>query len=266
MHRQCGCLSQYWGIVSALLPFEDPAQTIQKSFDNYSYPVQLVRHPDKGRHLVTPKLIEPGETLLKCHPYAAVILDKAAQTHCHACYKRLPTPSPPIKCACDFALYCSETCEAADSTRHSEECQLLRENALEKNSWAVRILIRCLTRRIQDGEFAEGLWWLQQRSGGLLPEQVQWWDPILRTLTRRYKDATGLDMRGLTRLLSIIQNNSITITQLDVDNNYDMNLDYVSLSYIYPIPGGVKSVYTRYAGTLIWGIAHPRWLEELLDG
>eukprot|EP00959_Pyramimonas_sp_CCMP1952_P361970 7580632-Pyramimonas_sp.AAC.1 len=81
MHRQCGCLSQYWGIVSALLPFEDPAQTIQKSFDNYSYPVQLVRHPDKGRHLVTPKLIEPGETLLKCHPYAAVILDKAAQTH-----------------------------------------------------------------------------------------------------------------------------------------------------------------------------------------
>jgi len=208
--------------LSKLLPLEDPIKTIQKSFEDCAYPVQLAPHPEKGRHLITPRLIEPGETLLECQPYAAVILDTTAQTHCHCCYQRLSTTSPPIRCECNFALYCSEKCVTRDANQHSEECQLLRENALEKNSWAVRLLVRCLTRRIQEGEFDQGLWWLQQRSGGLLPEQMQWWDPILRTLAERYKIATGLDQRGLTHLLSIIQNNSITITQLDADKSYDM--------------------------------------------
>jgi hypothetical protein len=43
---------------------------------------------------------------------------------------------------------------------------------------------------------------------------MKWWDPILRMLEARYKASTGLDKNALAGLLSIIQNNSITITQV----------------------------------------------------
>jgi len=77
------------------------------------------------------RLYEAGETVLKASPYAAVVLDEQAETHCHACYSPLAAAST-VRCSdCKFARYCSDACLSQDPL-HKEECQFLREVRGEK--------------------------------------------------------------------------------------------------------------------------------------
>lgn len=76
------------------------------------------------------RLYEAGETVLKASPYAAVVLDEQAETHCHACYSPLApsAAASTVRCSdCKFARYCSEACLSHDGPLHKEECQLLSE-------------------------------------------------------------------------------------------------------------------------------------------
>lgn len=163
--------------------------------------------------------------MLKGSPYASVVLDEQADTHCHACYSRFPAAASTVRCTdCSFAKYCSDACAAHDGALHKEECQILSEGDLP-TTWAVRLLIRCLTRRMTDGALALNpvVKFLQPRDGGLPAEQLRWWAPVLASLRERFNTLDGsLDAASTQRWLSVVQNNAITLTAVDPAGNYDI--------------------------------------------
>ncbi|KAK3283318.1 hypothetical protein CYMTET_8979, partial [Cymbomonas tetramitiformis] len=117
-----------WRYLRRLLrPRRPDLSALQELLGDERFPVSLASHRRKSRHFVSQRLVMPGETIVECSPYAAVVLDANIGTHCHACYCLLREAQEVNLCTCDCARYCSESCMQYDSDIHKEECFLLSQ-------------------------------------------------------------------------------------------------------------------------------------------
>eukprot|EP01112_Ceratiomyxa_fruticulosa_P021558 TRINITY_DN7630_c0_g1_i1.p1 TRINITY_DN7630_c0_g1~~TRINITY_DN7630_c0_g1_i1.p1 ORF type:complete len:477 (+),score=92.97 TRINITY_DN7630_c0_g1_i1:100-1431(+) len=148
------------------------------------YPVKVVYHESKGRHMIATKDLVQGDVLLSDFPYCWVVDETAKDFVCQNCFLEMnphntnvalaPDGSQPefIKCPdCQQTGYCSEYCLAADYCQHSlDECALFRN--LEINEYSpvivteIKLLIRTLSRKWLEAQIAENEGREEQAEGG----------------------------------------------------------------------------------------------------
>ncbi|KAK9741887.1 hypothetical protein RND81_03G135700 [Saponaria officinalis] len=72
--------------------------------------IQCIATITKGRGMASSCDIPPASLLHREEPYAAIILKKCRETHCHFCFNELPADT--VSCStCSMPLYCSENCQ-----------------------------------------------------------------------------------------------------------------------------------------------------------
>ncbi|KAI9031358.1 hypothetical protein DFJ74DRAFT_431207 [Hyaloraphidium curvatum] len=107
--------------------------------------------PGRGRGLVASKSLAHGTLLFEEAPFAAVIDDAHAATHCSACFRELAAESK-LRCSgCRFPHYCSAACQKSDwAAGHKAECLGLRKVAPRRPPTSVRLVARVLERRARE--------------------------------------------------------------------------------------------------------------------
>ncbi|XP_055917831.1 SET and MYND domain-containing protein 4 [Eupeodes corollae] len=94
----------------------------EKSFTSSA--IKIDQNKDEGRFARAARDIKVGEEILVEHPFAAVLIEKFAKTHCENCFIRTVIPVACPNC-CDV-VYCSEKClKQARESYHKYECGLL---------------------------------------------------------------------------------------------------------------------------------------------
>ncbi|KAL9247785.1 hypothetical protein vseg_021177 [Gypsophila vaccaria] len=87
--------------------------------------IQCVTTPTKGRGMASLCDIPAASLLHREEPYAAIILKKCRETHCHFCFNELPADTVPCS-TCSMPLYCSDSCQLQAGGQ-------VRKNVLEHN-------------------------------------------------------------------------------------------------------------------------------------
>ncbi|XP_074286472.1 uncharacterized protein LOC141611756 isoform X2 [Silene latifolia] len=83
--------------------------------------IQCVTTPTKGRGMASLSDIPPASLLHREEPYAAIILKKCRETHCHFCFNELPADTVPCP-MCSMPLYCSDDCLLQARGEMSRKC------------------------------------------------------------------------------------------------------------------------------------------------
>ncbi|WMV19996.1 hypothetical protein MTR67_013381 [Solanum verrucosum] len=96
--------------------FEDAIRDLNISLMSYvtdepdQVKLQCLLTTTKGRGMFCVDDVSEASLVHKEDPYAAVILKKCRETHCHFCFNELPADA--ISCAsCSIPLYCSDWCQ-----------------------------------------------------------------------------------------------------------------------------------------------------------
>lgn len=101
----------------------NPGIPEEKAFTSSA--IRIDQNKDEGRFARAARDIKVGEEILVEHPFAAVLIEKFAKTHCENCLIRTVIPLACSKC-CDV-VYCSEKCmKQASESYHKYECGLLQ--------------------------------------------------------------------------------------------------------------------------------------------
>lgn len=70
--------------------------------------VRVASSPDRGRHLVAARDIEPGELIAEDRPVIRVLKKEFTKSHCWHCLKRVERTFPCGRCT--EVIFCSEKC------------------------------------------------------------------------------------------------------------------------------------------------------------
>uniref|UniRef100_A0A8D8RD30 SET and MYND domain-containing protein 4 n=1 Tax=Cacopsylla melanoneura TaxID=428564 RepID=A0A8D8RD30_9HEMI len=107
---------------------QKPLKTFEKN--NKEYPVltskvTIVQNEKEGRFTRALENIKVGENILVEDPYASVLLEIYAKTHCYHCLKSVSLTPYPCK-TCSRIIFCSRKCDqAAQNSHHAIECSLI---------------------------------------------------------------------------------------------------------------------------------------------
>ncbi|KAH7831320.1 uncharacterized protein MONOS_5252 [Monocercomonoides exilis] len=107
--------------------------------------LQIISAPSFGRFAIATRDIHSGEHIIESKAISAVVYGHHAKEYCHTCFKSLKGISPYICKKCEFARYCSEECQKADTLHSSVECPTLLEWTGLKSDADTRMIIRLLT-------------------------------------------------------------------------------------------------------------------------
>jgi SET and MYND domain-containing protein len=111
--------------------------------------VEIRVTPERGRHLIACKQFSPGSTIYYADPYAAVLKTKYVTSRCSECFKSPEEGSSLYRCSrCQWARYCSETCQRRGwFAGHKEECPLLSKAATLNPTETILIVSKILRKK-----------------------------------------------------------------------------------------------------------------------
>lgn len=96
-----------------------------KTFPYVSNKIAIENNETEGRFAKATENIKAGDNILAEDPYACMLLEGYAKTHCYNCLKRVSLTPFPCK-RCSRVIFCSDTCEhIAQTTHHAVECSII---------------------------------------------------------------------------------------------------------------------------------------------
>ncbi|KAF4533513.1 hypothetical protein B566_EDAN000998 [Ephemera danica] len=215
--------------------------TLHASIPNACDAIEMRFTPEKGRHLVANRTIEPGSVLIVDRPYAWMTVPSSWHDHCANCCRPVLS-SVPCR-SCSAVCFCDAACrDASWSEFHRWECGILEHFVYSKELSTMALLVlRVITRAglitLSEAHFSDDAYsnvFLQQTNDSQRPVT----DMLKRTLTavflEKCLETTGFcsSIQGtlvasmLLRHLQSCSCNAYEITEnLDIgDRNEDVTI------------------------------------------